>query len=544
MIPIVHRGRGLGATQSAFHRAAIVIVAVIAAALVWSVGFKGFMPLDQAIVWDGGWRLLDGQAPYADFLLPAGLAPSAIQALVFALGGVSWTSYVAHAAAANAVFAVAVYVTLARLFARPGPPFFYALLSGAALYPPMGTPYPDQHALLFGALLFMILLWDAGSRRASALRWFLLPVVAAVAFLSKPMPSGWMILCAGLMFLVIVLRWRHSSAVAWIGLALGMLVVVLVGVMSLRATSFADTWLSLVTLPRETGLARLTGAWIAPRLHDVGKPGLIAIVLALVFCWRALLGLRSGTTATAWAAHATATSLVAGAVVYACLTDNSPWFGFGALPLAAGLTHFLVEQRLQRFPGLRGRLAWAIGGMMAIQVGVLHLDTSMTRAANELRRARWIAAVDGAVVDPRLAGLRWVLPPMVARDLQAEDSAQTYRDLLNLLRGREGNFVLIGDATILHALAGKPSVFPALWFHPGLTYPERDHPARARFDAKIVRALVRYDARRVVIDGDRTWTGARVTDFAPLAACLAQATEVTPVGRFRVVELPPGCVSR
>jgi hypothetical protein len=181
---------------------------------------------------------------------------------------------------------------------------------------------------------------------------------------------------------------------------------------------------------------------------------------------------------------------------------------------------------------------------MAVQLGVMHLDIAMSRAANELRHGRWVAAVDGAAVDPRLTGLRWVLPPMVASDLKAEDSAQAYRDLLNLLRGREGNFVLIGDATILPALAGKPSVFPAPWFHPGLTYPERDHPARARFDAKIVRALVRHDVRRIVIDGDRTWAGARATDFAPLASCLAQATEVTPVGRFRVVELPPGCVPR
>lgn len=519
-------------------------MAAAAAALVGSVGFKGFMPLDQSIVWEGGWRLLGGQVPYRDFLLPAGLVPSAIQAAIFAAAGVSWTGYVAHAAAANAAFAVLVYATLARVFGRPGPPFFYALLSGAALYPPMGTPYPDQHAVIFGALLFMILLWAAGARRPSPLCWFLLPIGAALAYLSKPMPSVWMIACAGVMVVRIATRLPHAPRTSPLALALGVLAVLLPGVAALGATGVADAWLSLVTLPGETGQARLSWAWIAPRLHDIAKPGLVAVVIALVFCWRGLMKSIDRLAIVCWAARASATSLVLGAVLYAWLTDNSPWFGFGALPLAAGLAHFLVEQRFHRFGRLRHQLAWAVGGMMAIQVAVLHLDTSMTRAANELRRADWRAAGDGRVVDPRLAGLRWALPPMVARDLAAEDRPQPYRDLLNVLRGRDGNFVLIGDATILYALAGKPSAFPALWFHPGLAYPGKDDPARARFEAMIARDLARRDVRRVVIDGDHTWTGARATDFAPLAACLREASAITPVGRFRVVELPPGCATR
>ncbi len=57
----------------------------------------GFMPLDHSIVFDGGWRMLNGQVPWRDFVTPFGVVPSAMQAIFFALLGTTWFAFCLHA---------------------------------------------------------------------------------------------------------------------------------------------------------------------------------------------------------------------------------------------------------------------------------------------------------------------------------------------------------------------------------------------------------------------------------------------------------------
>lgn len=522
----------MGRAGRAQHWGAVAIVAIAAAALVWSTGFRGFMPLDQSIVWDGAWRLLQGQRPYADFLLPFGLVPIAIQAAAFHFFGVSWTAYVAHAALANAALAVAVYVVLARMFGRTGPALVYGILSGFALYPPMGTPYPEQHAMLFGVLALVLALHDASRARPSALLWSLVPSLTLLAGLSKPMPG--LVPALGALLLLACGRRGLSGAVC--GLTAGATACAAVATLgiALSGIAMAEVFQSLVILPGGTGLERLTWGFVGPRLLDGFKPAVALVFLVLFMPWRS----PGGDPAALPAWRVAGLAVIATGLVYAVLSDNSPWFGLGGLPLAAALAQRRVEHRFG------ARAGWAVALAMAAQMTALHLDTSLPRAANELRRADWARGSDAAAIDPRLAGLAWVLPPMVARDLQAEDRPDAYRQLVDTLRSQEGGFVLIGDATILYAMAGKAPPMPALWFHPGLAYPGPGEPARAGFDAALARNLARHDVRTVVVDGERTWTGARATDFAPLAACLATAEPAEAIGRFRLYALPSGCIQR
>lgn len=513
-------------TGQALHRGAMAIVACVAAGLAWNTGFEGYMPLDQSIVWDGAWRVLQGQVPAIDFALPAGLTPILIQAGIFKIAGVAWAGYVAHAALANALFALAVYATLARLTGRIGPPFVYGLASGLALYPPMGTPYADLHAVLFLSLMLLLILRDRLLPRRSALLWLAAALCLLLAPLAKPLPG---LLAAPLFCLLLVAGPGTARVAVILALLLSATTVAgLVGAGLLRIDPEALVR-SLWTLPGATGAERITPAFVGARLKDLVKPGLIVVVLALAYCGPVLA--RPG-EARAWACYVSALGLVAAAIAYVLLSDNSPWFGLGALPLAAGLLHCLLDGQGRR------RAAWAVGAAVAIQAAVAHLDVSMTRAANELRHAGWAGAPDAAAIDPALKGLRWVLPKQVERDLRAEDRPGAYRQLIGLLRARPGNFLLIGDATILYALTGRASAFPALWFHPGLAYA----PGPA-FDARVAEAMQRHDVRRLVIDGERTWVGVRAEDFAPIRECLGRGM-AEPVGRFRVIELHSGCIQR
>ena len=84
----------------------IVLSLLIAAAaylFCFHVGQQGFFPMDQSIVFDGGWRILQGQVPYQDFDIPFGPVSLWLHAFFIKLLGATFFSYLFHAALINAL---------------------------------------------------------------------------------------------------------------------------------------------------------------------------------------------------------------------------------------------------------------------------------------------------------------------------------------------------------------------------------------------------------------------------------------------------------
>ena len=71
-------------------------------------GTRGIFPLDQSIVFDGGYRVASGQVIYRDFVAPSGPLVYWLQGAVFKLFGVSYRVYILTAAGYNALAAAGV----------------------------------------------------------------------------------------------------------------------------------------------------------------------------------------------------------------------------------------------------------------------------------------------------------------------------------------------------------------------------------------------------------------------------------------------------
>src|SRR5688572_13943915 len=151
----------------------------------------GFMPLDQSISFDGGWRILNGQVPFRDYTAPNGFPVHAIQAAFFALFGVSWLAYCLHAAVFNGLFAALVDRLLRLLGAGAWTSSAFALLSAVVFYPPFGLPYMDQHAFFFSlaGLVAALAAARGASERSRAWCAFAVGPLLLLAYLSKQIPS-------------------------------------------------------------------------------------------------------------------------------------------------------------------------------------------------------------------------------------------------------------------------------------------------------------------------------------------------------------------
>ena len=170
----------------------LVSVFVLGVAVNLYFGRRGFLPLDQSIAFDGGWRMLNGQMPFRDFTAPAGIVPAAMQAPFFALFGVTWFALCLHAAVVNGLLCVAVYGFLRLLQATEWEATSFAALSAVFFYPPTGTPFNDQHSFFFTTLMFLAVV--AGSSDPNPWRarlaWFAVPPLFLLGLLSCQIPTG------------------------------------------------------------------------------------------------------------------------------------------------------------------------------------------------------------------------------------------------------------------------------------------------------------------------------------------------------------------
>jgi hypothetical protein len=133
-----------------------------------------------------------------------------------------------------------------------------------------------------------------------------------------------------------------------------------------------------------------------------------------------------------------------------------------------------------------------------------------------------------------LAFLRW------SRGVSWYD-ADNLTELVRFLRGADGDFLLIGDASVLYGLTGKRSVSPTLWLDPGLTMPRPDSAAFTAFEGRLLARLPEFDVRRIVVEGSRTWAGLSLEDFPRLKQLTADgACGARQFGDVRVLELCSG----
>ncbi|MFQ5507261.1 MAG: hypothetical protein ACE5F1_21035, partial [Planctomycetota bacterium] len=144
---------------------ALLLLAGLAGLWTWVAGSRGFFPLDQSIVLDGAWRVHSGQIPFVDFSAAHGLSAYWLQALVFGVFGVSFSSLLLGATLLNAAAAILAVLALGRVLPRsPALAWIAGILTALWFQPPFGTPYPEQTAFFF-CLLGLVLLLPPAVRR-------------------------------------------------------------------------------------------------------------------------------------------------------------------------------------------------------------------------------------------------------------------------------------------------------------------------------------------------------------------------------------------
>jgi hypothetical protein len=521
----------------------VAFLFVLGVAVNLHFGRRGFLPLDQSIAFDGGWRLLNGQLPFRDFTAPAGIVPSAMQAPFFRLFGVSWFALCLHASVVNGLLCVAVYAFLRLLDATVWEAIGFAALSAFFFYPPTGTPFNDQHSFFFTALMFLAVV--AGSSQSEVWRarlaWFLVPALFLLGLLSCQIPTAFGGVCVAVWVAL-----NPRRALGWIGpLAAGAVAVAAV-IALLAITTGLDVgsaFAQVISTPLRQGGARTP------------IPGLLSPVrMVLGTIWRLPLWAHLWSLALAVAAIVVVPfaarrtdrwplqlwslmSLIAITGAFVGYSKTQIDTALGLAMLIAGIGWVLIRQAVDAAPvsdPARSRLRVIAAVVVAFAAAV---DT-----------VRFVQVVDApGTVHKKFSGEAAIAAegrlPQALSFMRWSRGASHYEPdelsaLVQYLREADGAFLLIGDSSVLYGLTGKVSPSRALWFDPGLTMPRRESPDFAAFEADLIARVREFGVRRIVLEGPHTWAGVSLNDFPTLKQLAgSMACGERAFGGVRVLEM-------
>jgi len=526
-------------------------VAVIGFLLVWYCGHRGLFLDDQSMVFDGAWRILQGQVPYRDVLYPFGPVTFVIQALFFKVFGVNFSATVLSAAVLNAVAGLLVMRIVSRLLPDAKA---IAFLAGVAticwFQAPFGTLWFEQTAFFFGlAALFVAV--EAEFFTGSRVYWLhaCAGLLMALSVLSKQN--------AGVLFIpavagVAVFPYLHPRALRSALLRLASQL----GGLSIGSAAFL-VWLWLYSEPRQFFHYSIE---VTRRLADQRAPenptvfitgfftfGAYPLSMKLSALFLALIGLGAllaGVLRWPQSPEQSKSYALAGWITLSCLafqelfifsTVNEAENGLPFIGLASGLSlgvlagvlgrkgaHFSLSSGTQHLQGvLSGRLC----RLLFVAISVLVWVPMILQGA----RVSWKRFVQEFTLQSRFTGtldieglrrVRWADSSYAGRQALMEPGRSApagewwlrrsdFEGVNDWLTHHRGNFFVFGDATMLYGLHHSISPQPWLYFLADHSYLREDV---AGVDEIVTASLGRKSIRTVIIE-KVSWAGGQDAEW-------------------------------
>ncbi len=522
-LPAFFLGLALAAKHSSkriFDTSACILLLIFSFYFCFSSGQRGFFAFDQSIVFDGSYRILSGQIPYKDFVIPFGPMVFWTQALFFKLLGASYASYIFGAAFINTLVTAISIILLRILFpAYRILSYLAGLLTAVWFYAPFGTPWMEQTAFFFSLLAFIALLFSLQLQNRHPIIYSLLLFVsgqlAVLALLSKQNAG---VFIFPLYFFVMIAF--DAPDFKRVGRNAG---IFLAGVMGGMAIFWG--WLSLYSHPD------IFVQYAVKRPASIGKvrlfkDGLLPVFKTLIFGWAprrwklfnwgfmvismivsSLYIFNFKTNRELWRRRLLACivclCLIMAQNIFIQSTYNQCTNGFVFMGVifatGIGLLLFLKKWGASSIKDKTSRaiitailvLGISLSATVSYIVFIDGINISLSRDVQDIFRE---SSFPKPCQIGGLRGLRWGVPTPVGNShvsLKDIDNLQKY------LKRRGRPFFIFPDFTIFYALLNVASPQPILWFDKGLTYPERYDRS---LDEWIVRDLKKNNVALVILE--------------------------------------------
>jgi hypothetical protein len=164
---------------------------------------------------------------------------------------------------------------------------------------------------------------------------------------------------------------------------------------------------------------------------------------------------------------------------------------------------------------------------------IFNIKINATRQVNDMHYKKSIKKVKGAVLPDQLSFMVWHLSYLYIFTL--DDLNET----IKYFKINSGNFLLIGDASILYALTNRPSVNPALYYQIRVCFPGPEDKGYSEYLRKLEENLKKYKVKYIVLEGKGAkWKNINMEFFRGiLNNKLSNENDPIKIGNYKIYKL-------
>ena len=366
---------------------------------------RGIFPMDGFAHFDPGYRILNGEYPIRDYWVIHGIIVDYIQAAFFFLFGVSWKSYVFHASLFNGLLTVATYFIFRNFKLNKRYSLIYSFFFSVLAYTSSGTPFLDHHSAFFSLLGIYCLILAID--REKNLYWILLPIFFGLAFLSKQVPSSYVILSTFFVLFIYVVIKKKFDCLKYILISSAIFIIIILIFGNIQGISLDSFLVQIIYFPQSIGSERFADYKLTFK-GIVGHYKFIYLAILPMFYLnvKKIINDHSYINQKDFYFFLALTLLTLSLIFHQFLTKNQI-FIFFLIPILTGFSQiYLKNIKLKH----ESKIFIAILLICFFSTIKYHLRFNENRKFHDLSHVDFSSSINAAIIDEKLSGLNWISP--------------------------------------------------------------------------------------------------------------------------------------
>ena len=430
-------------------------------------GYRGIFPIDSFLIFDAGFKILNGYQPFKDYWSITGPFLDYFQYLFFKMFGVNWTSYVLHAGTINIILSLATFYFFLNIGLKKVHSCIYSISIAILGYPSVGTPFMDHHASIFSLLSLMTLI--LALKKDHYLYWFSLPLLLGFSFFSKQIPSVYL----SILFLIIILiylaikKFRKISNVTYLLYGFVTLILICSSVIITNDIPTKNILTQYIFYPISIGKERSLNLNLNFNNIFSQFKFIYFSLLPLIFPIYYLIKIKVRKYQNSIDILILFTLLLSVLIfLYSQLITKNQILIFFIIPFCLGMAHYYIINYCKN-----KKLIYLLFFIIIISTLKFHIRFNIDKKFMELSGVDFSLAQPGEILDQKLSGLKWITPNY---------KNNPKKELLLLLESKnkiikeKKTKILITDYQILPSITKTLKFAPNKWFD-DLSVPSKEN---------------------------------------------------------------------
>lgn len=480
--------------SSSLHNIFLFILILFSVAITFYSGYRGVFPLDSFLIFDGGYKILNGFHPFKNYWSITGPFLDYVQSSLFFLFGVNWNSYILHSALINVLLSTISFYFFIKLGLNIFFSFTYALSIALLAYPSVGSPFMDHHAAIFSliSLIFLIL----AIKKDNKFFWFLVPLTLSISFLSKQIPSAYLLVLF-ILFIILDLKIKSKknyTSIKYLLLGSIFSLFIFSFILMINKISIDDFLIQYILYPLSIGAERSSNLTLDFKNSIAQFKFIYFSLIPLIFFL--YLNIRQEIKKKN-KVDILIISLVFFSIlifIYVQLLTKNQVLIFFLIPFCLGLTHLFVKNYSKK-----DVFTFLLIFLLTISNVKYHLRYNVEKKFMELSNVDFNLSKNAEILDKRLKNLKWISPNY--NKLPSDELELLIDSKEKILNSKEKK-IIISDYQILPAITENKNFAPNKWFD-NLSVPKNNNPYFMKYQDFFLKNMINQDIKKIYIVGEK-----------------------------------------